>query len=115
MKSLNKVHLIGYTCSDPEIKTIEKIGKMAKFTLATNRLNAKKEQIAEFHKIIAWRHLAEIVESYIKKGKGLYVEGSLQTNSWEDKEGNKKYSTEIIANEISLLTSKKEESKTKNK
>lgn len=103
---MNKALLIGYVASDPEVKVLKKGQKVAKFSLATNRFDEKKQQIAEFHKIVAWRHLADVVESFIKKGKGLYVEGSIQNNTWEDKEGNKKYFTEIVADEINLLSSK---------
>jgi len=104
MKSLNKVLLIGYTATDPEIKTLGKGLKVAKFSIATNRFDEKKKQITDFHRITAFRHMADLVESYIKKGKGLYIEGSIQNNTWDDKEGNKHYQTEVIADEINMLT-----------
>ncbi len=109
MKSLNKVQLIGYTASDPKIKVLEKGLKVATFNIATNRQDENKKEIVQFHKITAFRQLAEIVESYIKKGKGLFIEGSLQNNSWTDKNGAKKFSTEIIAHNINMLTSDKKQ------
>jgi len=107
MKSLNKVQLIGYTSSDPEIKVLDKGLKVATFNLATNRQDENKKDVAQFHKITAFRQLAEIVESYIKKGKGLFIEGSLKNSSWKDKKGVQKFSTEIIAHNINMLTPNK--------
>jgi single-strand DNA-binding protein len=104
MKSLNKVLLIGYTATDPEVKVVKNDIKVAKFTIATNKTDENKNQITDFHKVVAWRHLADIVESYVKKGKGLYIEGFLQNSSWENKKGEKQYSTEIVLDDLNLLT-----------
>tara|TARA_A100000171_G_C2135617_1_gene149954 strand:- start:2884 stop:3216 length:333 start_codon:yes stop_codon:yes gene_type:complete len=108
MSSLkNKVQLIGNLGDDPEIKVLENGTKLAKFSLATNDKykNAKGEKVEEtqWHNLVAWGKVAEIVEQYTSKGKQIAIEGKLQYNTYEDKEGNKRYSAEIKVNEILLL------------
>jgi len=107
MGDLNKVMLIGNLTKDPEAKTLPSGQSLSNFSLATNRTwkdkdGSKKEQ-AEFHNIIAWGKLAEICNQYLKKGAKVYIEGRLQTRSWDDQNGVKKYRTEIIAENLSML------------
>src|SRR5437016_208042 len=107
-KSLNKVMLIGNLGKDPEVKFIPGGTAVAKFSLATNERFKDKagewQDRTEWHNIVAWQRLAEIVGEYVKKGSKVYIEGRLQTSSWEDKQsGEKKYRTEIIAHDLVLL------------
>lgn len=107
-KSVNKVILIGNLGKDPEVKFTPSGTAVAKFSLATNERYKDKsgewQDRTEWHNIVAWQRLAEIVGEYVKKGNKLYIEGRLQTSSWEDKQsGEKKYRTEIIAQDLVLL------------
>lgn len=107
-KSINKVILIGNLGKDPEVKYTSTGTAVAKFSIATNEGYKDKsgqwQERTEWHNIVAWQRLAEIVGEYVKKGSKIYIEGRLQTSSWDDKEtGQKKYKTEIIANEMVLL------------
>lgn len=112
-KSVNKVILLGNLGKDPEIKYTPSGTPVAKFSLATNERFKDKsgewQERTEWHNIVAWQRLAEIVGEYVKKGSKLYIEGRLQTSSWEDKQsGEKKYRTEIIANDLVLLSGRGE-------
>lgn len=107
-KSVNKVILVGNLGKDPEIKYTPSGAAVAKFSIATNEGYKDKsgqwQDRTEWHNIVAWQRLAEIIGEYVKKGSKVYIEGRLQTSSWDDKEtGQKKYKTEIIANELVLL------------
>jgi single-strand DNA-binding protein len=107
-KSVNKVILVGNLGKDPEIKYTPNGVPVAKFSLATNERYKDKagewHDRTEWHNIVVWQRLAEIVGEYVKKGSKIYIEGRLQTSSWEDKQsGEKKYRTEIIANDLVLL------------
>ncbi len=106
----NKVQLIGNLGSAPEIITLESGKKLAKFSLATNESykNAQGEKVTEtqWHNLVAWNNTAEIVEKYLEKGKEIAIEGKLTSRSYDDKDGNKRYVTEIIVNELLLLGSK---------
>src|ERR1700751_5885769 len=107
-KSVNKVILVGNLGKDPEVKFTPSGMQVAKFSIATNEGYKDKsgqwQERTEWHNIVAWQRLAEIVGEYVKKGSKLYIEGRLQTSSWDDKEtGQKKYKTEIVANELVLL------------
>jgi single-strand DNA-binding protein len=103
----NKVQLIGNLGNAPEVKTLESGKKMARFSVATNEIyrNAKGEKVTEtqWHNLVAWGKVAEIVEKYLTKGKEVAIEGKLINRSYNDKEGNKKYITEIQVNELLLL------------
>lgn len=108
-KSVNKVILIGNLGKDPEVKFTPNGVPVAKFSLATNERYKDKagewQDRTEWHNIVAWQRLAEIVGEYVKKGSKVYIEGRLQTSSWEDKQsGEKKYRTEIVANDLVLLS-----------
>src|SRR5437016_1100735 len=107
-KSVNKVILVGNLGKDPEVKYTPTGVPVAKFSLATNERFKDKggewQDRTEWHSIVAWQRLAEIVGEYVKKGSKVYIEGRLQTSSWEDKQsGEKKYRTEIIAQDLVLL------------
>lgn len=106
----NKVQLIGNLGNAPEVKTLESGKKMARFSVATNESyrNAKGEKVTEtqWHNLIAWGKVAEIVEKFLTKGKEVAIEGKLINRSYNDKEGNKKYVTEIQVNELLLLGAK---------
>jgi single-strand DNA-binding protein len=107
-KSVNKVILVGNVGKDPEVKYAPSGTPVAKFSLATNEKFKDRgdewQERTEWHNIVAWQRLAEIVGEYVKKGAKLYIEGKLQTSSWEDREsGTKKYRTEIVARDLLLL------------
>jgi single-strand DNA-binding protein len=107
-KNINKVILIGNVGKDPEVKYTPSGVAVAKFSLATNEKFKDKsgewQERTEWHNILAWQRLAEIVGEYIHKGAKLYIEGKLQTSIWEDRNnGEKKYRVEIVAREIVLL------------
>ncbi|MFH1145891.1 MAG: single-stranded DNA-binding protein [bacterium] len=104
---LNKVMLIGNVTRDPEARTTPQGTSVASFGLATNLRwtdqSGQAQERVEFHNIVAWRKLADIVGQYIKKGSKLYVEGRLQTRSWDDPSGVKKYRTEVVADNVIML------------
>ena len=107
-KSVNKVILIGNLGRDPEVKFTPNGTPVAKFTLATNERYKDKagewQDRTEWHNIVAWQRTAEIAGEYLKKGGKVYIEGRLQTHSWDDKtSGQKKYMTEIVVNDLVLL------------
>jgi single-strand DNA-binding protein len=110
-KSVNKVILVGNVGQDPEVKYTPSGVPVARLSLATNeRFKDKNDQWqdrTEWHSIVAWQRLAEIVGEYVRKGTKLYVEGKLQTTSWQDRQsGEKKYRIEIVARDIILLGSR---------
>jgi single-strand DNA-binding protein len=106
----NKVQLIGNLGNAPEVKTLDGGKKMARFSIATHETyrNVKGEKITEtqWHNMIAWGKVAEIAEKYLTKGKEVVVEGKLVNRNYTDKDGNKKYSTEVQVNELLLLGEK---------
>ena len=106
----NKVQLIGNLGNNPEIKSLEGGKKMAKFCIATNESyrNANGEKVTEtqWHNLVAWGRIAEIIEKYLMKGSEVAVEGKLTYRSYNDKEGQKKYFTEIQINELLMLGEK---------
>lgn len=107
MSLRNQVQLIGNLGQDPEITNLENGKKMAKFSLATSETykNDKGEKITntEWHNLIAWGKTAEIVEKYLKKGSQIVVNGKITYNSYEDKDGNKRSSTQIVTSEVVML------------
>lgn len=106
----NKVQLIGNLGNTPEVKTLDSGKKMARFNIATNETyrNAKGEKITEtqWHTMVAWGKVADIAEKYLTKGREVVVEGKLVTRSYNDKEGSKKYITEVQVNELLLISDK---------
>ncbi len=116
-KSVNKVILLGNLGKDPEIRSFENGTSKASFTLATtdsyqNKATGETINQTEWHNVIAWRGLADIVGKYIKKGDKVYVEGKLKSRSWNDQDGNTKYITEIEADNIIMMSRNGEQSNT---
>jgi len=110
-KSVNKMILVGNVGQDPEVKYTTSGVPVAKLSLATNERFKDKNDAwqdrTEWHSVVAWQRLAEIVGEYVHKGSKLYIEGKLQTSTWEDKQsGERKYRTEIVARDIVLLGSR---------
>jgi single-strand DNA-binding protein len=108
--SVNKVILIGNLGKDPEVRHLENGAAVANFSIATSenykdRKTGEKVSQTEWHNIVAWRGLAEIAEKYLKKGAKVYIEGKLKTRSWQDKDGNNRYSTEVITDNLTMLGS----------
>lgn len=110
---INKVILVGRVGKDPEVRHLDNNQAVARFTLATNETykNKSGEKVTntEWHNIIVWRSLAEIAGRYVKKGTMLYVEGKIRTRSWDDKDGNKRYTTEIEADNFQMLSTRNED------
>ena len=107
--TVNKVILIGNLGKDPEIRRLENGAVVATFSIATSesftdKNSGEKKEITDWHDIVLWRGLAEIAEKYIRKGTKIYVEGKLKKRSWQDKEGNTKYNTEVIGEELTILS-----------
>ena len=108
MRGVNKVMLIGRLGKDPELRYTTNGQPVANFTLATTEVrgskDTEKQEYTEWHRIVAWGRLAEICGEYLSKGKMVYVEGSLRTRSWDDKQGNKRWTTEIISQTMQILS-----------
>ena len=107
--TVNKVILIGNVGKDPEVRRLENNGVVASFPMATSesytdRTTGEKRETTDWHNIVVWRGLAEICEKYVKKGMKVYIEGKIRTRSWQDKENQTRYTTEIIADEMTILT-----------
>src|SRR3954471_2615228 len=107
MGSLNKATLIGNLGKDPEVRAIPSGAKVANFSIATTESytdkNGQKVDKTEWHNIVMWRGLAEVAEKYLRKGSQVYIEGRLQTRSWDDQNGQKRYTTEIVADNMVML------------
>ena len=110
MGSVNKVILIGNLGKDPELRTTPQGTSLARFSVATTTVwkdsSGAKQERTEWHDVVAWERLAQICGEYLHKGKMVYVEGSLQTRSWEDQNGQKRYKTEVKANNVVMLGSR---------
>ena len=113
MGSVNKVLLIGNTGKEHETKYTEAGTAVCTITLATKHSwkdkDGSRQEKTEWHRVVFWGRLAEIVDKYVKKGSQVYVEGRLETRKWTDKNGNEKYTTEIVADQMQMLSSKKQE------
>ncbi len=109
-KGLNKAMLIGHLGADPETRTTTSGTTVVNLRLATSGSRKDADgnwvDVTEWHRVVAFGKLAEICDSYLKKGRQIYIEGTIRTNKWTDKDGNDKYTTEIIANEMQMLGSK---------
>src|ERR1044071_7683055 len=108
MPGINKVILIGNIGKDPEVRYLEGGIAVANFPVATtenfrDKLGNKQEQ-TEWHQIVLWRKLAEVAEKYLRKGQQVYIEGKIRSRSWEDKDGNKRYTTEIFGDVLTILS-----------
>ncbi|WP_028321476.1 single-stranded DNA-binding protein [Desulfatiglans anilini] len=110
MAGVNKVILVGRLGRDPEIRYTTGGDAVATLSLATSdewkdKNTGERQERTEWHRVILWRRLAEISGEYLKKGSQIYIEGKLQTRSWEDRDGNKRYTTEIVAQNMQMLDS----------
>ncbi len=107
MAGVNKVILLGNLGKDPDVTTLESGVKVARFPLATNEYYKSRDgepvEKTEWHQVVLWRNRAELAEKYLSKGRMVYVEGRLQTRQWQDKEGNQRYTTEIIGDVINFV------------
>lgn len=108
MSGINKVILVGNLGKDPEVRELDSGVVVAKFPLATsesfnNKEGARVDQ-TEWHNIVLWRGLAEVAERFLRKGSLVYLEGKLKTRSWDDKEGHRKYITEVVADNLTILS-----------
>jgi single-strand DNA-binding protein len=106
--SLNKVMLIGNVGKDPEIRHLDSGVSTTTITLATSetytdKTSGQKITNTEWHNVVLWRGLADVAERYIRKGSQIFIEGKIRTRSWEDKEGQKRYTTEVVADNLRLL------------
>lgn len=111
MASVNKVILVGNLGADPEVRYLPNGDAIANVRLATteswkDKASGEKKEITEWHRIVFFRKLAEIVGQYLKKGSAVYVEGRIRTRKWQDKEGQERYTTEIEASEMQMLGSR---------
>ncbi|MCE2712856.1 MAG: single-stranded DNA-binding protein [Cryomorphaceae bacterium] len=107
--SINKVILIGNLGKDPEVRHLENGGVVANFPLATSetytdRSSGEKKEVTDWHDVVLWRGLAEVAEKYLRKGTKIYVEGKLKKRSWQDKEGQTRYTIEVIGDEMTILS-----------
>nr|WP_294859594.1 single-stranded DNA-binding protein [uncultured Fluviicola sp.] len=107
--SVNKVILIGNLGKDPEVRRLENGAIVASFSIATSetytdRTTGERKDNTDWHNIVVWRGLAEVVEKYVRKGQKVYVEGKLKTRSWTDQAGATRYTTEVVADELTILT-----------
>lgn len=108
--SVNRVILIGNLGQDPELKYTPSGVAVTTLNMATNEIwkdsDGNRQERTEWHRVVMWRRLAEIAGEYLKKGSKIYIEGKLQTRSWEDKDGQKRYMTEVVADNMTMLDSK---------
>ena len=112
MAGINKVIIVGNLGKDPEVRYTPSGTAVANFSIATSdewkdKETGQKQEKTEWHRIVAWRRLGEICGEYLHKGSQVYIEGKIETRSWEDKEGVKRYTTEIVAREMQMLGSPK--------
>ena len=115
MASLNKAHIIGYLGGDPEVRYLPNGDAIANFSLATterwkDKATGENKDATEWHRIVIYGKLAEIAEKYLKKGSQVYLEGKLKTRKWQDKSGQDRYTTEIVADQMQMLDSKENNS-----
>jgi single-strand DNA-binding protein len=112
MAGINKVILVGNLGKDPEVRHLENNVAVATFSLATSESykdkNGQRVEKTEWHNIVMWRGLAEVAEKYLKKGQMVYIEGKIRTRNYQDKEGQTRYTTEIVADEMTMLGARPE-------
>ena len=110
-QGVNKVILIGNLGADPEVRYTGDGTAVANFSLATaeswkDRTSGERQERTEWHRVVLWRQLAELAKEYLKKGSKVYIEGKLQTRSWDDQSGQKRYTTEVVGNQMNFLDSR---------
>lgn len=108
MAGVNKVILVGNLGADPEVRHLQNGASVANFRIATSetyrdKQTGERRELTEWHNVVAWRGLAEITEKFLRKGSKVYVEGKLRTRQWQDKDGNQRFTTEIQADEMTML------------
>lgn len=108
MAGVNKVILLGNLGKDPEVRYLEGGTAVANFPIATSetykdRTSGERKTSTEWHNVVVWRGLAEIAEKYLKKGSQIYIEGKLRTRQWQDKDGNNRYTTEVVADVMQMI------------
>ncbi|TAE30001.1 MAG: single-stranded DNA-binding protein [Cytophagales bacterium] len=112
MRSLNKVTLIGNLGADPDFQQLDGNVAVAKFSLATTESfkdkNGQTQSNTDWHTVVLWRNLAELAHKYLQKGSLVYVEGKLKTRSYDDREGNKRYVTEVVGEQLIMLDKRSE-------
>lgn len=116
MRGVNKVILLGHVGQQPEISYLNNGSPVTKISLATtnhwkDKQTGEKKESTEWHRIVSFNKLAEIISQYVQKGSKIYIEGKLQTRKWEDNEGNTRYTTEVLATEVQLLDSRASQDK----
>jgi len=114
MTGINKIILVGRLGQDPEMRYFQDGTAVANFSIATSeewkdKATGEKKERTEWHRIVAFRRLGEICGEYLAKGKLIYIEGKIQTREWQDKEGNKRFTTEVVASNMQMLESKRTE------
>ena len=114
--SVNKVILIGNLGRDPEVRYLESGVPVARFSIATSesysdKNSGEKKEVTDWHKFVLWRGLAKVAESYLKKGMKVYVEGKLKTRTWQDENNQTRYSTEVVADQMTMLSRAEESAK----
>ncbi len=113
MSGVNKVILLGNLGRDPEIRNLESGAKVASFSLATNRSykgqDGKRVDETEWHNVVLWGNLADLAEKFLAKGRQVYIEGRIKTRQWEDKEGQKRYTTEIVGENMTFIGGRDEQ------
>lgn len=117
MAGVNKVILVGNLGKEPEVRSLESGAKVATFSLATSesykdKNSGERIEKTEWHNVVFWRGLAEIAEKYLSKGSQVYIEGKIQTRSYEDKEGATRYTTEIVGQQMTMLGGRNADSST---
>ncbi len=117
--SVNKVILIGNLGKDPEVRRLENGSIVANFPLATSetytdKTTGEKKESTDWHDVVVWRGLAEVVDKYVRKGTKVYVEGRLKKRSWQDKEGQTRYTTEVLGDNLTILSRPENAPKTQN-
>lgn len=107
MSGVNKIILVGRLGKDPEIRYTQSGAGVTNFNLATSEnwtdREGQKQERTEWHRVVVWGKMAEVCSQYLQKGRQVYVEGRLQTRQWDDKDGNKRYTTEVVANTVQFL------------
>jgi single-strand DNA-binding protein len=108
MAGINKVILVGNLGKDPEVRHTPQGNAVCNLSVATseswNDKNGQKQERTEWHRVVVWGKLAELCSKYLQKGRQVYLEGKLQTRAWDDKDGNKRYTTEVLANTVQFLS-----------
>lgn len=119
MSGVNKVIIVGRLGNDPEVKTFPSGQTVAQFNVATSEnwtdREGQRQERTEWHRVVVWSKLADVCGKYLSKGRQVYVEGRLQTRSWEDQQGQKRYTTEVVGSTVQFLGSRDQQPSTENR